>query len=311
MAGPRSAMPRSIGPAGTGANASWLAAFAEHLALSPVRTREAYVRDVAQLVALAGDAPVDGLTRHDVARMLARLHGQGLSGVSLRRKLSAWRAFYRFARERDPRRRDDPCSGLRAPKAPRRLPAALSPDEASRLVAIEGDGALEVRDRALFELAYSSGLRLSELASLDVAGLDRAQGEVRVMGKGSKERVVPVGEAALAALSAWLAVRAALVSSGETALFVGSAGRRLSPRAIQKRLAQRAATGLSRHVHPHMLRHSVASHVLQSSGDLRAVQEMLGHASIASTQVYTHLDFQALARVYDAAHPRAKRRKGP
>ena len=312
----RSPRTRSIGAASAAAalqpspaNTARVAAFAAHLALAPARTREAYVRDVAQLAALAGDAPLDTLGRHDIARMLARLHGQGISGVSLRRKLSAWRAFYRFAREADPRRRDDPCAGLRAPKAARRLPAALSPDEAAQLVAVEGDDTLQLRDRTLFELAYSSGLRLSELASLDLGGVDRAQGEVRVMGKGSKERVVPVGAAALAALAAWLPVRAGLAGPDERALFVGASGRRLSPRAIQKRLAQRAAAGLTRHVHPHMLRHSFASHLLQSSGDLRAVQEMLGHASIASTQVYTHLDFQALAKVYDAAHPRAKRRK--
>jgi integrase/recombinase XerC len=290
-------------------NARWLAAFAEHLATRPARTREAYRRDVEQLARMVGTASLGTLTRNDISRTLARLHGQGLSGVSLRRKLSAWRAFYRFARDRDGALRDDPCAGLRAPKAARRLPSALSPDEAARLVAIESDESIAVRDRALFELAYSSGLRLSELASVDVDRLDRASGEVRVLGKGSKERIVPVGSAALAAIEAWLARRAAIASPDETALFVGQRGRRLTPRAIQKRLAEWAVRqGLLQHVHPHMLRHSFASHVLQSSGDLRAVQEMLGHASIASTQVYTHLDFQALAKVYDAAHPRARKR---
>jgi integrase/recombinase XerC len=189
------------------------------------------------------------------------------------------------------------------------LPSALTPDEAARLVTIEGDDALARRDRALFELAYSSGLRLSELAQLDVAGCDLVTGEVRVLGKGSKERIVPVGAAAREAIGRWLPVRGAHAAQGEDAMFVGRHGRRLSPRAIEQRLAEWAIRqGLSRHVHPHMLRHSFASHVLQSSGDLRAVQEMLGHASIASTQVYTHLDFQALAKVYDAAHPRAKRK---
>jgi len=290
-------------------NARWLADFAEHLATQPARTRDAYVRDVTQLARMTQGTSICALTRNEVSRTLARLHGEGLSGVSLRRKLSAWRAFYRFARERDSSLREDPCAGLRAPKATRRLPSALSPDEAARLVTIESDEPLGMRDRALFELAYSSGLRLAELASLDVDGLDRAGAEVRVLGKGSKERVVPVGAAALQALDAWLAARATLASRDERALFVGRRGRRLTPRAIQKRLAEWAVKqGLLQHVHPHMLRHSFASHVLQSSGDLRAVQEMLGHASIASTQVYTHLDFQALAKVYDAAHPRAKRK---
>jgi integrase/recombinase XerC len=225
--------------------------------------------------------------------------------------LSAWRAFYDFAIERDRGLGDNPCAGLKAPKSAKRLPSALTPDEAVRLVALEGgDDRWSVRDRALLELAYSSGLRLSELAALDVGGVDLAQGEVRVMGKGSKERVVPVGAAAREAIARWLAQRASLVDAAQDAMFVGASGRRVSGRTIERRLAAWAVKqGLDRHVHPHMLRHSFASHVLQSSGDLRAVQEMLGHASIASTQVYTHLDFQALAKVYDAAHPRAKRKR--
>jgi integrase/recombinase XerC len=224
--------------------------------------------------------------------------------------LSAWRSLYRFVLDTDTTLREDPSAGLKAPKSPKRLPSALSPDEAVRLVAIEGDDALAIRDRALFELAYSSGLRLAELAGLDVERLDLTEGEVRVLGKGDKERVVPVGSAARDAVRAWLPARALLARGGETALFVGKGGKRLGARAIELRLATWAVKqGLARHVHPHMLRHSFASHVLQSSGDLRAVQEMLGHASIASTQVYTHLDFQALAKVYDAAHPRARRAK--
>jgi len=199
---------------------------------------------------------------------------------------------------------------LKAPKSAKRLPSALTPDEAAKLVAIDGDDDLTVRDRALVELAYSSGLRLAELAGLDIDRLDLATGEVRVVGKGSKERIVPVGAPARAALGAWLTRRAELAEGAERAMFVGARGARISPRTIERRLAAWAIRqGLSRHVHPHMLRHSFASHVLQSSGDLRAVQEMLGHASIASTQVYTHLDFQALAKVYDAAHPRARRKR--
>jgi integrase/recombinase XerC len=284
-------------------------AFAVHLATRPAHTRKAYERDLARLLALAGPTHPGHLTRAQLSRFLATLHGRGLSGRSLARMLSAWRAFYRFLREHDPGFGDDPCAGLKAPKSPRHLPSALSPDEAVRLVAIEGDDDLAVRDRALFELAYSSGLRLSELVGLDIDGVDRASGEVRVWGKGSKERLVPVGKPALEAIDTWLAARAPLAAAAERALFVGAHGRRLSARSIERRLGAWAIRrGLARHVHPHMLRHSFASHVLQSSGDLRAVQEMLGHASIASTQVYTHLDFQALAKVYDAAHPRARRK---
>jgi len=294
----------------SGENAAMLDAFATHVASRPLHTRNAYVRDVAQLCELAADASVTSLARPQLMRFIATLHGRGLSGRSLARTLSGWRAFYRFLLERDGSLKEDPCAGIKAPKSSRRLPSALSPDEAVKLVTINSDDPFDARDRALFELAYSSGLRLSELAQLDVAGCDLVTGEVRVMGKGSKERVVPVGTAAREAVARWIGVRDAHKASGEEAMFIGRRGRRLSPRAIQQRLAQWAVRqGLSRHVHPHMLRHSFASHVLQSSGDLRAVQEMLGHASIASTQVYTHLDFQALAKVYDAAHPRAKRKR--
>jgi integrase/recombinase XerC len=294
------------------ADAALLAAYAQHLATRPRRTREAYLRDIGVLKALAGNAAITALPAATLRRFLAVLHARGLSGRSLARVLSGWRAFYRFALERDPALKEDPCAGLRAPKSARRLPAALSPDEAVRLVAIDSDDPLAVRDRALFELAYSSGLRLSELAGLDVGAVDLASGEVRVWGKGSKERIVPVGGAAREAIRAWLSVRATLPTVDTEAMFVVRAGRRISPRAIESRLAAWAVkSGLARHVHPHMLRHSFASHVLQSSGDLRAVQEMLGHASIASTQVYTHLDFQYLARVYDQAHPRAKAKSKP
>ncbi|MFO1307608.1 MAG: tyrosine recombinase XerC [Burkholderiales bacterium] len=297
---------------GTGAspaNARLLARFDEHLAARPARTREAYRRDVAVLAALAGERPLASLTRPELARHLATLHGRGLSGRSLARMLSAWRALYRHLLDAGRGLEEDPTAGLKPPKSARRLPSALSPEEAARLVEIRDDDPLAARDRAILELAYSSGLRLSELAGLDVARVDLDAGEARVLGKGAKERIVPVGRAALDAIRAWLTVRATIARAGEAALFVGRAGARLAPRSIEQRLAAWAVKqGLDRHVHPHMLRHSFASHVLQSSGDLRAVQEMLGHASIASTQVYTHLDFQALAKVYDAAHPRAKRR---
>jgi integrase/recombinase XerC len=290
------------------ANATAVARFVQSLATRSPHTRAAYARDVAALCELAGAAPLATLARAELARHLATLHARGLSGRSLARMLSAWRAFYRHlgaSRRGD----DDPTAGLKPPKSARRLPSALSPDEAAQLVAITDDHVLGLRDRALFELAYSSGLRLSELAGVDAPRLDLVTGEVRVLGKGSKERIVPVGAKAREALARWLAARRAIAGGDAEAVFVGRSGRRLSPRAIELRLAQWAVKqGLAQHVHPHMLRHSFASHVLQSSGDLRAVQEMLGHASIASTQVYTHLDFQALAKVYDAAHPRAKRK---
>ena len=291
-------------------NLALLESFAGSLSTRPAHTRDAYLRDVSQLAAMAGEVPLPALTRAQLARFLATLHGRGLSGRSLARMLSAWRSFYRFLLERNAALKDDPCAGLRAPKSARRLPSALTPDEAVQLVAIDGDEPMDKRDRALFELAYSSGLRLSELAGLDVDRVDLVTGEVRVWGKGAKERIVPVGAAARDAIAGWLVVRSDIATVDGQALFVGARGRRIATREIQRRLASWAVVrGINRHVHPHMLRHSFASHVLQSSGDLRAVQEMLGHASIASTQVYTHLDFQALAKVYDAAHPRAKRKK--
>jgi len=291
------------------ANAAHLAAFAGDLAVRPAHTRSAYLRDATVLAALAGDTDIALLDSRELRRFLATLHGRGLSGRSLARTLSSWRAFYRMLLDRDAGAKDNPCSGLKAPKAVRNLPSVLSPDEAVRLVDIPGDDPRAVSDRALFELAYSSGLRLSELAGLDVDRLDLASGEVRVWGKGAKERIVPVGAPAAAAVRAWLKIRSALPKTDPKALFLGRSGKRITPRSIERHLAEWAVRqGLGRHVHPHMLRHSFASHVLQSSGDLRAVQEMLGHASIASTQVYTHLDFQYLAKAYDQAHPRAKKR---
>jgi integrase/recombinase XerC len=223
--------------------------------------------------------------------------------------LSAWRGFFSYL-IRDHRHKNNPCTGLRAPKQPRSLPHALSPDEAVRMVELPTGGSLlAVRDKAVYELFYSSGLRLAELTGLDCAALDLNEGAVRVTGKGSKTRIVPVGSHAAAALQAWLGVRIQLAQPDEPALFVGRNGRRLTPRAVQLRMkAWGIRQGIRSGVHPHLLRHSFASHVLQSSGDLRAVQEMLGHASISTTQVYTHLDFQHLSKIYDAAHPRARKK---
>lgn len=302
--------------------ASCVRAFLDELAgqrrLSP-HTVAAYGQDLATLARLAAEQPLAGLQNHQIRRFVSQLHAQGLGGRSLARLLSAWRGFYRWlARRGDVQ--SDPCAGIKPPKSPKRLPKALSPDEAARLLdapgpaeetATEtGDPRLESRDQAIFELFYSSGLRLAELAALDFDALtDLRAGEVRVAGKRGKTRVVPVGCQAIEAIAAWLVVRGELAAPGESALFVSRRGNRLSLRMIQCRLDRRAQrSGLPQHVHPHMLRHSFASHVLQSSGDLRAVQEMLGHSSIGTTQVYTHLDFQHLAKVYDAAHPRAKKK---
>jgi len=288
-----------------------LADFLGHLANERRLSRNTilnYERDVAALLELAEATPLAKLQIHHLRRFVAQLHARGLDGRSLARMLSAWRGFYRYL-ARDHGYTSNPCVGLRAPKAKKSLPQALSPDEAGRLMEIPDDDRLATRDKAIYELFYSSGLRLAELTSLAPADINFSDATVRVTGKGAKTRVVPVGSQALAALKKWLVERALLVKEGTEALFVNRNGTRLTARAIQYRMKQWALKlGLAANVHPHVLRHSFASHVLQSSGDLRAVQEMLGHASISTTQVYTHLDFQQLAKVYDAAHPRAKRK---
>ena len=271
-------------------------------------TAASYKRDIDELIELVGAGNLGELQSHQIRRFAAQLHARGLGGRSIARMLSAWRGFYHYL-VRDHGFKTNPCMGVRAPKSAKRLPHALSPDEATQLMNIAEDSALALRDKAMFELFYSSGLRLSELTSLALGDVDVSDGIVRVTGKGNKTRVVPVGRHALAAIDAWLAPRAVLANGGETALFLGQNGNPLGVRAVQLRLKQWALKlGLDSSLHPHMLRHSFASHVLQSSGDLRAVQEMLGHASISTTQVYTQLDFQHLAKVYDAAHPRAHRK---
>jgi integrase/recombinase XerC len=274
-------------------------------------TLSAYRRDLERLTLLAAGAELTQLKAPLLRRGLMQLHAQELAPRSIARTLSAWRSYYAWLARRGTIA-VNPADGLRAPKRPRSLPKALGIDQAA--VLFDGDavataeGPLLRRDAAMFELFYSSGLRLAELVSLDwPGGLDPASGEVTVTGKRRKTRTVPVGEKALAALQLWLAERPQFAREGATALFLSRNGTRLSPRQVENRLAlwaQRQGVGV--HVHPHMLRHSFATHVLQSSGDLRAVQEMLGHASIAATQIYTHLDFQHLAKVYDSAHPRAK-----
>ncbi len=275
--------------------------------LSP-HTTESYGRDVEKLLALAGESALNELDAHHIRHFLGKLRAQQLAPRSLARALSAWRTFFRYL-IRDYGYKRNPCQGSRAPKAGKQLPKSLSPDEASRLMDITVGNDLAIRDHAILELFYSSGLRLSELTSLALDQLSLDEGVVRVTGKGNKTRIVPVGTQARRALHAWLAIRHRFLKSESTCVFLGVRGKGISPSTVQSRLAYWSKqTALGRHVHPHMLRHSFASHVLQSSGDLRAVQEMLGHASISTTQVYTHLDFQHLAKVYDAAHPRAKKK---
>jgi integrase/recombinase XerC len=293
-------------------------------------TLEGYGRDLRRLADLARQAglPLERLSNGHIRQFVARLHAQGLGPRSLARALAAWRGFYQWWAPAAGLP-GNPAAGVRAPKAPRSLPKALSVEQAQGLLehaqARSANDPLLLRDAAIFELFYSSGLRLSELTGLDCryvreAGyesrgwLNRGEAEVVVLGKGNKRRSVPVGRAALDALDRWLAARGQLAGPGgepgdRAALFLGARGARISPRVVQARLAALAqAAGLPAHVHPHVLRHSFASHVLQSAQDLRAVQEMLGHANISTTQIYTRLDFQHLARAYDQAHPRAGRK---
>lgn len=287
--------------------------FAEHLRAerrrSP-RTCEHYQRDLnAFALSLQGQGVADWarVDVHRVRRHVSELARNGLDGRSIARHLSAIRSFYRFLlRER--LATDNPALDVRPPRQARRLPVVLDVDQVQQLLDAPPDDEFDVRDLAMFELMYSSGLRVSELVGLDLSSIDQRAAEMRVLGKGNKARVLPVGRMALAALGRWLEQRPAWLAAGETALFVGRTGQRLSTRSVQLRLKRWALRqGAERRLHPHALRHSFASHLLQSSGDLRAVQELLGHADIATTQIYTHLDFQHLAQVYDQAHPRARR----
>ena len=271
-------------------------------------TLDAYRRDLSDLAAWLRGQGVDswGALRQDTLRSyVAGAHRGGLSGKSLQRRLSAVRSFYRHF-NRSTAAELNPAMGLRAPKSARKLPQVLDADEMTRLVEVPTDTPLGVRDRAMLELFYSSGLRLSELCGLRWRALDLADGLVTVTGKGNKSRIVPVGSHARTALQAW---REESRPDVDAPVFPGRAGAPISPRTVQVRLRALAQQqGLFKRVHPHLLRHSFASHVLESSGDLRGVQELLGHADIATTQIYTHLDFQHLAKVYDAAHPRARRK---
>ncbi|HET8691090.1 MAG TPA: tyrosine recombinase XerC [Steroidobacteraceae bacterium] len=294
---------------------AWIGRYLAHLRterrLSP-HTEAAYRRDLEALAAFCDREKIPEWKRLDnfhVRTFAAREHRDGLGPRSVQRRLSALRGFFNYL-IREKALDANPAADIRAPKAARRLPKTLDVDQVTKLLEHRPKDGLGRRDVAMLELLYSSGLRLSELAGLDVTDLDLADRTVRVLGKGSKTRVLPVGGKAVAALRAWLGERKALVREGSVALFVGQGGRRLGTRAIQRRIGRwAAASGLNVPVHPHLLRHSFATHLLESSRDLRGVQELLGHADISTTQVYTHLDFQHLARIYDESHPRAKRRK--
>ena len=286
---------------------TWLERLASERRASP-HTLDGYRRDLHKLLRWmegAGLASFDTLDANALRRFVAAEHRAGLSARSLQRLLSACRSLFRQLR-REGALAHDPAAGVRGPKVHRKLPQVLDVDEATALVEHGDGGALGVRDRAMLELFYSSGLRLSELVGLRWLDLNLDEGEVRVLGKGNKTRVVPVGRHAVAALR-HLAANTGMAA--DSPVFRGRGGAPISPRTVQARMKTLALQqGFAKHVHPHLLRHTFASHMLESSGDLRAVQELLGHADIATTQIYTHLDFQHLAKVYDAAHPRARKR---
>ncbi len=308
------------------ADAGLVEKYLEHVRVEKrlaARTVELYALDLHKLCENAANAKVDLLRVQNahIRRWVAQMHGAGRSGRGIALILSGWRGFYTWL-GRQGLVASNPVQDVRAPKAPKPLPKALGVDEAVQLAehqSAEDDPWLEARDAALVELLYGSGLRVGELVGLDAQPSGTARGwidldaaEAHVLGKGSKRRTVPLGAKSVQALRDWLPLRGPIASiAGQPALFIGRNGTRLTPQSIWQRLRRRSLqAGLATPVHPHMLRHSFASHVLQSSGDLRAVQELLGHANITTTQVYTRLDFQHLAKAYDAAHPRAQRKPG-
>lgn len=295
----------------------WVARFRRYMGSErrlSAHTDSNYARDLAALVKYCDKNGLEAwaaLDHQHIRMFAAHSHAAGLSPRSVQRRLSAVRSFYEFLVRENPGSgvSRNPAHDVRAPKAVRRLPETLDPDQMARLLEVPPGDSFVTRDRAIMELLYSSGLRLAELVGLNVGDL-QSDGTVRVRGKGNKERIVPVGSIAAEVLSKWLRERAAVAKPDETALFVGRGGKRLGPRAVQTRVAHWARRqGLGVHVYPHLFRHSFATHLLESSRELRGVQELLGHADISTTQVYTHLDFQHLARIYESSHPRARARK--
>jgi integrase/recombinase XerC len=276
-----------------------------------MHTVQNYRRDLGKLQHFIEQQDLDSdfsLSPAIARQFPARLHAAGLGGKSIQRALSAARGFYRFLIEVG-RAGNNPFIEIHAPKAQKKLPDTLNVDEIEQLLSAMSEDVLGKRDKAIIELIYSAGMRLSELVAVDMVDVTRDTDMIRVTGKGNKQRLVPVGRKAKVAIADWLAIRASLANSDEIGLFVSQRGVRISARTIQARLEYWSRrSGLDRRLHPHMLRHSFASHILESSGDLRAVQELLGHANISTTQIYTHLDFQHLAQVYDKAHPRARKR---
>jgi integrase/recombinase XerC len=292
----------------------WLKRFIAHLNTErrlSAHTASAYAHDLGEFITYCKQHGIDDWTDIDnqhVRQFAAAEYRRGIGARSIQRRLSTLRSFFNFL-IREAQLKTNPALDVRAPKAAKRLPDTIDADQMARLLQFRGDAELDKRDKAIMELFYSSGLRLAELVNLNRSDMDLADRTVRVLGKGSKTRVVPMGAQAISAIKAWLQERGSLPCVDADAVFVSQQGTRLTPRAIQLRVARWARQqGLGQHVHPHMLRHSFASHLLESSQDLRGVQELLGHANISTTQVYTHLDFQHLAKIYDAAHPRARRK---
>lgn len=289
--------------------------FLDHLhtakRVSP-HTLSNYHRDLNKLQHYCAESKIElwnELRDHHIRSFVAKLRRHGLTGSSVQRTLSSIRSFYRYLQKLN-LAKINPADSVSAPKQTRKLPNVLDIDQVNQLLSIKKDKPLNLRDWAMLELVYSSGLRLSELVGLDLINIDFRDQTVRVIGKGNKERIVPIGRFAIEALQAWLKVRTDFSKDDTQAVFLNNRGQRISQRAVQLRFKHWGINqGLDSHVHPHMLRHSFASHLLESSGDLRAVQELLGHADISTTQIYTHVDFQHLAAVYDKAHPRAKKKK--
>ena len=274
-------------------------------------TLASYKRDLqgfTEYLSKQGVADITQTSIHDIRAYISSCHRKGLAESSMQRLLSSLRGFYKYLIKND-QLDTNPASDVRAPKGVKKLPKVLDVDQVDRLLSGTQTSPLGMRDHAMMELMYSSGLRLSELVNLNLIDIDLRAGQVKILGKGNKTRYLPIGQQAREALSSWIELRASVAIEGETAVFVNHRGSRLSQRAVQKRMREQAQkTALGVHVHPHMLRHSFASHLLESSGDLRSVQELLGHANISTTQVYTQLDFQHLAKVYDQAHPRARKK---
>jgi len=293
----------------------WLRQFLNHLnyerGLSP-HTLSNYQRDLQRLAVWCQKQGItcwSNLSQQQLRIYIASRHRQGVSGRSLQRELSSLRSLYRYLL-REGQAENNPAQGVRAPKSPSKLPQTMGVDQICQLLDQPTDDPLAIRDQAIMEFFYSSGLRLAELVALNLSDIDLDDATVEIVGKGAKDRRAPIGRKARESLRRWLKIRLNLASPGVEALFVSQRGQRISPRAVQQRLHKLAIEGeAATDIHPHMLRHSFATHILESSGDLRAVQELLGHADICTTQIYTHLDFQHLAKVYDAAHPRAKNSK--